>query len=165
MTKMTHEQMLESIPYMKLYEGIDFRYHKELYRVGLGEQGALIVEPYKSEIASYWRFSTPAVAQKSANKIFVMFLEYMRLDDFPGADMARKFLQMGWSRSRRYANHPSGRKYKSGTREILPLADDCYTSQKVKSAEIFKEVYDRARTNSLYLKMKREHQLRYPFKG
>ena len=28
-----------------------------------------------------------------------------------GMDMARKFLQMGYPRSRRYTNHKSGRKY------------------------------------------------------
>ena len=28
-----------------------------------------------------------------------------------GADMARKFLQMGYTRARRYANHRGGRKY------------------------------------------------------
>jgi len=31
--------------------------------------------------------------------------------DFVGADMARKFLQMGYSRSRRDANYKGGRKY------------------------------------------------------
>ena len=29
---------------------IDYRLHPELYRVGKGEQGVLICEPYKSEI-------------------------------------------------------------------------------------------------------------------
>lgn len=28
-----------------------------------------------------------------------MFLAYLKADDFPGADMARKFLQMGWTRA------------------------------------------------------------------
>ena len=31
-------------------------------------------------------------------------------NNFIGADMARKFLQMGYGRSRRYANHKSGKK-------------------------------------------------------
>ena len=63
-----------------------------------------------------------------------MFLDYLEQDDFVGADMARKFLQMGYTRSRRYANHKSGRKYrtnpqlatskvaeKKARQEILPL--------------------------------------------
>jgi hypothetical protein len=38
---------------------IDFRAHPELYRIGKGEQGVLLVEPYKSEILPHWRFRTP----------------------------------------------------------------------------------------------------------
>ena len=32
------------------FDNIDFREQPELYRVGRGEQGVLLVEPYKSEI-------------------------------------------------------------------------------------------------------------------
>ena len=35
----------------------------------------------------------------------------MKAEDFVGADMARKFLQMGFTRARRYANHRGGKKY------------------------------------------------------
>jgi hypothetical protein len=76
------------------FKSIDFREHPELYRVGKGEQGVLLVEPYKSEILPHWQFKTPAIARKSANKIYKMFLEYKAKDDFVGMDMARKFLQM-----------------------------------------------------------------------
>ena len=38
------------------FEKINFREHPELYRVGKGEQGVLLVEPYKSEILPHWRF-------------------------------------------------------------------------------------------------------------
>lgn len=79
--------------------------------------------------------------------------------DFVGADMARKFLMMGWTRARRYANHPSGKKYaKDGS--VLPQAEDLATSEKAEAAKIFKEVYDRARTNSRYLELKKQHVLR-----
>ena len=40
-----------------------------------------------------------------------MFLAYLRQGDFVGADMARKFLQMGFTRARRYTNYKGGRKY------------------------------------------------------
>jgi hypothetical protein len=42
-----------------------------------------------------------------------------------GMDMSRKFLQMGFTRSRRYANHRSGRKYSSKDKEgtLLPPPD------------------------------------------
>jgi hypothetical protein len=40
-----------------------------------------------------------------------VFKRYKKSGDFVGMDMARKFLQMGYTRARRYANHATGRKY------------------------------------------------------
>lgn len=65
----------------------------------------LLIEPYKSEILPHWHFKTAAEAKKSSIEIYKLFLAYLKAEDFPGADMARKFLQMGWTRARRYANH------------------------------------------------------------
>ena len=36
---------------------INFRERPELYRIGRGEQGVLLVEPYKSEILPFWKFA------------------------------------------------------------------------------------------------------------
>ena len=91
------------------FKNTDFRQHPELYRIGKGEQGVLLVEPYKSEILPHWRFKTVAEAKKSSAKIYKMFLAYLKAGDFVGADMSRMFLQMGWTRSRGYANHCSFR--------------------------------------------------------
>ena len=63
------------------FKTIDFRQHPELYRVGKGEQGVLLVEPYKSEILPYWRFRTPDIARRSAQKIYTLFLEYKAQED------------------------------------------------------------------------------------
>jgi DNA helicase HerA-like ATPase len=93
------------------YKNLDLRQHPELYRTGVGEQGVLLVEPYKTEILPHWRFKTPAIAKASAAKILELFLRYKKQNDFVGMDMARKYLQMGYTRSRRYANHKSGKKY------------------------------------------------------
>ena len=41
----------------------------------------------------------------SAHTIFDMYLDYLEQQDFIGMDMCRKFLEMGFTRSRRYANH------------------------------------------------------------
>ena len=90
---------------------INFRDQPELYRVGRGEQGVLLVEPYKSEILPHWRFKTPEIAKVSSDKIYQLFLDYQAAGDFVGMDMSRKFLQMGYTRSRRYANYKGGRKY------------------------------------------------------
>ncbi len=85
------------------YKNLDLRKNPELYRVGIGEQGVLLVEPYKSEILPHWRFKTPEIAEESSEKIYELFLEYKNQKDFIGMDMARKFLQMGITRARRYA--------------------------------------------------------------
>ena len=83
-----------SFDYALDFKKINFRERPELYRVGRGEQGVLLVEPYKSEILPYWRFADEEKATASAEKIFQLFLDYLDNDDFVGADMARKFLQM-----------------------------------------------------------------------
>ncbi|WP_139129859.1 DUF4385 family protein, partial [Salmonella enterica] len=89
----------------------DFRQQPELYQVGLGEQGVLLVEPYKSEILPFWRYKDEASAMKSAEQIYQLFEAYRQQDDFVGMDMARKFIQMGYPRARRYANYKGGKKY------------------------------------------------------
>ncbi|MGF1934579.1 MAG: DUF4385 domain-containing protein [Nostoc sp. ChiQUE02] len=146
------------------FKNIDFRQHPELYRVGKGEQGVLLVEPYKSEILPYWRFKTPDIARESSEKIYELFLDYLEKDDFVGADIARKFIQMGYTRSRRYANHKSGRKYKqnledSGSKkEILPYEVD---PVKAESAAIFKAKWVEAKTNDKYLQLLAKHKQMY----
>lgn len=146
------------------FQNINFRQHPELYRVGKGEQGVLLVEPYKSEILPYWRFKNPDIAKESSEKIYEIFLAYLEQDDFVGADMARKFLQMGYTRSRRYANHKSGRKYKktlpdSGDKkEILPYEVDPI---KAESAAIFKVKWIQAKTNEKYLQLLAKHKQMY----
>jgi len=152
------------------FKTIDFRQHPELYRVGKGEQGVLLVEPYKSEILPYWRFKTPDIARQSSEKIYDMFLGYLQQDDFIGADMARKFLQMGYTRSRRYANHKSGRKYKENPqkasstaevqarKEVLPNQVD---PVKAESAAIFKQKWMEAKTNEKYLQLLEKHKQTY----
>ena len=135
--------------YAEKYRNIDFRKHPEKYVVGIGEQGVLIAEPYTSEIQPYWRFATPEKAQASAEKIYEMFEDYRDAGDFVGMDMARKFLQMGWTRSRRYANHASGRKYATDG-SVRPQDEASESSPKAQSAAIFRVFYDKARQDVTY---------------
>ncbi|MGI8555720.1 MAG: DUF4385 domain-containing protein [Pyrinomonadaceae bacterium] len=151
--------MAAKFDYSLDYKNLDLRKNPELYRVGKGEQGVLLVEPYKSEIVRHWRFKTPEIARESAAKIYEMFLEYKRQKDFVGMDMARKFLQMGITRARRYANHPSGRKYKKETREIIPIEGE--DEQKAESARIFSEKYYLAKDDAVYQQMLKEHKAKY----
>ena len=85
-------------------------------------------------------------------------------------DMARKYLQMGWTRSRRYANHKSGKKYEgpvpddkkgqSGShgREQLPFDFD---SEKAKSASIFYQRYKKVIDDPVYISAKKSFIEKY----
>ena len=140
------------------YKELDFsiKENRKLYRIGRGEQGVLLVRPYTNIICNYWRFKTPKIAIQSANKIFRLYLDYRDAGDFIGMDMCRKFLEMGFTRARRYANHNSGRKYKKGTREILPQEEDHMTSKYAESARIFKHVRDIVAKSEDYVRMRKE---------
>ena len=141
--------------YSQDFANLDFRAHPELYRIGVGEQGVLSVEPYKSEILPHWRFKTPEVARESSAAIFVLFERYRDQADFVGMDMARKFLQMGYTRSRRYANHKGGRKYDPESGASLTEPGD---PVKAESAAVFLEVLGRAKADPEYLRLKARHR-------
>ena len=131
---------------------VDYRANPELYRVGKGEQGVLICEPYKSELAPLWRFKTPEIARASSKAIYRKFLTYLRLDDLVGADLARKFLQMGYTRARRYANYQGGRKYDAVDQH--PLEKGSGDPVKAESARIFQEAWRRAEAKPAYARWK-----------
>ncbi len=143
--------------YEQDFDNLDFRTHPECYQVGRGEQGVLLVQPYKNEILPHWRFKDVASARQSAEQIYALFEAYRRQNDFVGMDMARKFIQMGYTRARRYANHPGGRKY-DAQRNLLPYKLD---EQKAAAADIFKQCWDRIRADEDYLHRKKSHQQRY----
>ncbi|EEJ6807545.1 DUF4385 domain-containing protein [Salmonella enterica subsp. enterica] len=143
--------------YQQDFSSIDFRQQPELYQVGRGEQGVLLVEPYKSEILPFWRYKDKASAMKSAEQIYQLFEAYRQHDDFVGMDMARKFIQMGYTRARRYANYKGGKKYAEdgslNTRGNDPI--------KAAAATVFKGWWDKIRQDEDYLKRKRQHQARW----
>lgn len=140
------------------YQEIDFRAQPERYRVGKGEQGVLLVRPYKDELLPLWRFRTPEVARASANALFERFEAYKMAGDFVGMDMARKFLQMGWTRARRYANHQGGRKYAEDGVTTLPIVEDAV---KAEAAEIFYARYIQVREDPDYRAMRAAWVRRY----
>ncbi|MES2730952.1 MAG: DUF4385 domain-containing protein [Bacteroidota bacterium] len=161
--------MADTFNYSLDFKTVDFRIHPELYRIGKGEQGVLLVEPYKSEILPHWRFKDVATARHSSEVIYRIFLDYLEKEDFVGADMARKFLQMGYTRARRYANHRSGRKYASNPqKEMTPTAEKQSRKEgllppdpdpiKAEAAAIFKEKWALAKNNPNYLIQRQQHQ-------
>lgn len=139
------------------FDSIDFREQPELYRVGRGEQGVLMVEPYKSEILPHWRFKTPDIAETSSEKIYSMYLDYKKVGDFVGMDMARKFLQMGYTRARRYANYKGGRKYD----EDGNVNDREIDSEKAEAAAFFEKKWIEVREDEEYLELKKAHQKKH----
>lgn len=147
---------MKEFDYSLDYKTLDFTDFstRKLYRIGRGEQGVLLCRPYTEDICQYWRFRDEATARKSALKIYEMFCSYSRDDDFVGMDMARKFLEMGFTRARRYANHSDGKKY-SKTGEVLPQSKDALTGAKAKAARIFKHFRDLAAKDPKYVMMRK----------
>jgi hypothetical protein len=133
------------------YDGVDLRKHPEEYRIGRGEQGVFHAEPYRSELLPLWKFKDEEAARESSEAIYQKFFAYRADGDFVGMDVARKYLQMGWTRSLRYAKYRAGKKSQ-------PLEEPDQT--KLQSASVFKELYDRARTDEKYIELKERHRHR-----
>ena len=133
------------------YDGVDLRKHPEEYRVGRGEQGVFHAEPYRSELLPLWKFKDEEAARESSEAIYQKFCEYRAEGDFVGMDVARKYLQMGWTRSLRYAKYRAGKKSQ-------PLEEP--DQMKLQGASVFKEHYDLARTDEKYIELKEQHRHR-----
>ena len=125
------------------------------------------VQPYKDELLLHWRFATPDQARTSSETLLAMFARYVADGDVVGADMTRKYLQMGYTRARRYANHRGGRKYDGpvpagrrgvsgahGRRELPRDVDPV----KAESARIFKAAWDRVEADVDYVRMRQAHR-------
>ena len=134
------------------YDGVDLREHPEGYRIGRGEQGVFHAEPYKSELLPLWGFKDEETAQRASEAIYEKFVEYREERDFVGMDVARKYLQMGYTRSRRYAKYKGGKKSQ-------PLEEE--DPVKARSAQVFYEKWRRAAEDEEYLRLKEEHRHRY----
>lgn len=129
------------------FDDVDLRAHPERYRIGRGEYGLFHAQPYKSELLPLWRFRTPEIAEESSSALWAKYEEYRAAGDFVGMDLARKFIQMGYTRSRRYANHAGGRKYDDAGEELPRSEED---PEKAESARIFKAKWDAIREDAAY---------------
>ena len=137
------------------YKNTLFKSNDKRYRIGRGEQGVLLVRPYTDDICKHWRFKTPSDALVSSTIILHMYHTYKDVEDFVGMDMCRKFLEMGFTRARRYANHKDGKKYDENGK-IRPQEKDWATSDKAKSAKVFKQARGRVVDDPKYIKMRKE---------
>lgn len=144
---------LRARPYTTLmnypYDGVDLRKHPEAYRIGRGEEGVFHAEPYKGELLPLWRFRDAGAAEESAAAIYGRFLDYKAKGDFVGMDVARKYLQMGYTRSRRYTKYKGGNKSK-------PLEEP--DPEKSRAAAIFYEKWRQVAEDEEYLRLKKEHR-------
>ena len=95
----------------------------------------------------------------SSEKIYALFLHYLDKGEFVGADMARKFLQMGFTRARRYANYKGGKKYDSTDYHVLERG----TGEKAKaeSAAIFYQQWQKAEAHTEYAALKKAWKTKY----
>jgi len=82
-----------------------------------------------------------------------MFNNFIKENDFVGADMARKYLQMGYTRAKRYANYKAGKKYDKKN-DYKQLERGTGSDEKAKSAAIFYALYKMAEANPIYKKLK-----------
>ena len=146
---------MNRIPNYPWKSNIDYKKQPNKYSIGKGEQGVLLCEPYKSQILKYWRFETPIEAEKSSKIIYKMFKEYLKNNDFIGADMARKYLQMGFTRARRYANYKGGKKYKNKSKTKL-FKKGSGDPEKIICSNYFYDKWIKANNNTKYKKMKSE---------
>ncbi|NHN48588.1 DUF4385 family protein [Halostella sp. JP-L12] len=126
---------------------VDFREHPEEYEIGRGEQGVFKVQPYKDELLPLWGIKSLSEAREAAEAIYERYREYRADGDFVGMDMARKYLQMGWTRSLRYAKYPGGRKRDEGE-ERKPQR--WYDGKKREVSLVYKEYLDRVREDDEY---------------
>jgi hypothetical protein len=135
-----------------------------------GNRVFLLYALIQTLFGKHWRFRDVETAKKSSTKIYSMFQDYLKQDDFIGADMCRKFLEMGFTRARRYANHKSGRKYVTkppyyhtgdrGGVALLPQETDALTNEKAQAAAVFKQIRDKAAYHPTYQQMRKEWRTR-----
>ena len=154
MDELSH--IMKEFDYDLDYKQLDFSLeeNRQLYRIGRGEQGVLLVRPYTNDICAHWRFVNESIARQSAYKIYSMFVDYKNKQDFIGMDMARKFLEMGFTRARRYANHSSGKKYAEDG-SVRPQSPDALHCEKARSAKVFKQMRDKAAYDPKYQEMRK----------
>ena len=106
------------------------------------------------------------IAEKSSTDLKAAFDYYVSAGDLVGADMARKFVQMGMTRAKRYANHKGGRKYDRTAREVeegggkrteLPKSEaHDGREEKLRASEVFKKVWRACTSDEEYLELKKQ---------
>lgn len=133
------------------FDGLDLRTRPEEYRIGRGEYGVFHAEPYKGELLPLWTIVDVTSAEATIVALVARFDDYKAQRDFVGMDLARKYLQMGFTRASRYANHPGGRKRAA---DGTPLPAGPPDPAKAAVAALYRAAWRSAATDPEYLRMK-----------
>ena len=142
-------------------KSVNYREKPEKYIIGRGQFGMLIYEPYKSELLPFFRYKSVKAAKRSIEKILYRFNKYIEEGDFVGADMSKKYLHGGYTRSLRYANYNLGRKYDENGEEKEKLKLGDRDKEKCEITKMYKEAWKEAIGNEKYKEMKREFRKKY----
>ena len=134
---------------------VDFRERPQCFKFMSGEQGVFKVQPYKDELLPLWKYKDKEAAEASSEAIWEKYEAYKADEDFVGMDMARKYLQMGFTRAMRYAKYPGGKKYDDAGNEREPLtwADEA----KREAAVVFREKWEKVHEDADYQRLKEHH--------
>ncbi len=169
---------------------IDYSANPTHYRVLRGEMNVFKTNPYSAELKVLWRFKDEAVARKSAEQLWDRFEGYRQEEDFVawvrgrcqgrgttemedlrrGAhasrprhrmDVVRKFVQMGRTRSLRYALRPGGRKYDPATGAEMRRTGDVADEGKLAGAQVFEACLADIEADEVYAKAKEAWVAKY----
>jgi len=135
---------------------VDFRTHPEAYRYQSGEQGVFKVQPYKDELLPHWGFKDEDTAEDAVAALREQYDAYREREDFVGMDMARKYLQMGFTRAMRYAKYPGGQKYDEDGTERSP--QQWADSEKRAAAVVFRNAWQEVTDDPTYQRLKEQHR-------
>tara|TARA_B100001057_G_C22807810_1_gene934196 strand:- start:557 stop:952 length:396 start_codon:yes stop_codon:yes gene_type:complete len=107
---------------------INYEENPLLYTYSEDCGGMYTCNPYKKELLKIWKFLDEESSRKSANDLYIYFLEKIREGDFVGADLAKKYILAG------------------STRKVIP----------VQYREVFANFYFKAKDNKSYNSLKVE---------
>ncbi len=133
---------------------VDFRENPAAYEIGRGEQGVFKIQPYKDELLPLWSITSLEEAEEAAQAIYQQYVTYLEAGEFVGADMARKYLRMGWTRSLRYAKYPGGRKYDDDGTPREP--EQWYDEEKHEISQVYRQYLDLVREDPDYQRLRDE---------
>ncbi|WWC89987.1 uncharacterized protein L201_004917 [Kwoniella dendrophila CBS 6074] len=128
------------------------KYTPSTYHATKNEVGVFTTPGYSDDIKPLWRFKNAEEAKKSAESIWERFERYREKDDFVGMDICRKFIQMGRTRSLRYALRPGGRKYDEKTGKENKRTGKVYDQSKLDGANIYESWLDKCWNDEQYKK-------------